>query len=449
LKPLNPLKLLVVDSDTRALDDIRACLAEDKLVVTTASSGAEAIRVLEFSKVDLVILDIQIADVDGLSLLRYIREHFKDIEVIMTAESPTVPEAVLAIKRGAENFLVKPLLPNEWRSAVDRLIGKLNHRRALTRAFTPPETYGLIGISDGIRNVIERIERAAAINANVLIHGESGTGKELVARAIHYGSDRAAARFVPVNCTAIPDTLIESELFGHVKGAFTGAKDSRAGFFQIADGGTIFLDEIGDASLNLQGKLLRVLQNKEIHIVGSSNVRKVDARIIAATHKDLLAMVDKNLFREDLYYRLDVVDIHVPPLRERPADILPLVNHFMNRYAKEMGLKPPHFSDRAMENLKNHSWPGNVRELENLSQRLLVNADSEALDVVDLPKTMRQGVRPRAEGFQTLSAVEAEHILRVLESTAGNKTQAAAILGIDRKTLREKLKRIVETRQPG
>jgi transcriptional regulator with PAS, ATPase and Fis domain len=335
------------------------------------------------------------------------------------------------------------------RSAVDRLVGKLDHRRALNGESKPPETYGLIGISDGIRNVIERIERAAAISANVLIHGESGTGKELVARAIHYGSDRAAARFVPVNCTAIPDTLIESELFGHVKGAFTGAKDSRAGFFQVADGGTIFLDEIGDASINLQGKLLRVLQNKEIHIVGSSNVRKVDARIIAATHKDLLAMVDKNLFREDLYYRLDVIDIYIPPLRERPVVILPLVNHFMNQYTQEMGLEPPNFSDRAMQNLKNHSWPGNVRELENLVQRLLVNADSDTLHVADLPKTMRQGLRPRADGFQTLATVEVEHILRVLESTDGNKTQAAAILGIDRKTLREKLKRMVEIQHPG
>jgi len=449
LKTDDVLKLMAVDSDTGALDDIRECLDGGKLVVTTVSSGAEAIRVLEFSKVDLVILDIQIPDVDGLSLLQYIREHFKDIEVIMTAASPTVPDAVSAIKGGAENLLVKPLQPDELRSAVDRLVGKLDHRRVLMRASTPPETYGLIGISDGIRNVIERIERAAAINANVLIHGESGTGKELVARAIHYGSDRAAARFVPVNCTAIPDTLIESELFGHVKGAFTGAKDSRAGFFQIADGGTIFLDEIGDASLNLQGKLLRVLQNKEIHIVGSSNVRKVDTRIIAATHKDLVAMVAKNLFREDLYYRLDVVDIYVPPLRERPADILPLIRHFMNQYAQEMGLEPPNFSDRAMENLKNHSWPGNVRELENLVQRLLVNADSGTLHVADLPKTMRQGVPSRAEGFQTLAAVEADHILRVLESTGGNKTQAAAILGIDRKTLREKHKRIVETHYPG
>jgi DNA-binding NtrC family response regulator len=367
----------------------------------------------------------------------------------MTTSSPTVPDAVRAIKGGAENFLAKPLQPNELLAAVERLVGKLSQRRALLPESLPPETYGLIGISDGIRKVVERIERAASINANVLIHGESGTGKELVARAIHYGSDRASARFVPVNCTAIPDTLIESELFGHVRGAFTGAKESRAGFFQIADGGSIFLDEIGDASLNLQSKLLRVLQNKEIHIVGSSHVRKVDTRIIAATHKDLLAMVDQNHFREDLYYRLDVVDIYVPPLRERPKDILPLVNHFLDKYAKEMGLEPPRLSDRAIENLNNYSWPGNVRELENLSQRLLVSADNDTLDVADLPGTMHRGIRPNVDALKTLGAIEADYILRVIKSTDGNKTKAASILGIDRKTLREKLKRILPPENSG
>ena len=401
-------------------------------------------RILEFSKVDLVILDIQVPDIDGLSFLRYIREHFKTIEIIMTAHSPTVPDAVRAIKEGAENFLAKPLRSDELLAAVERLVDKIAQRRALVSENRPPETYGLIGVSDSIHSVIERIERAAAINANVLIHGESGTGKELVARAIHYRSDRASARFVPVNCTAIPDTLIESELFGHVKGAFTGAKDSRAGFFQIADGGTIFLDEIGDASLNLQGKLLRVLQSKEIHIVGSSHVRKVDTRIIAATHKNLLAMVAQKLFREDLYYRLDVIDIYVPPLRERTEDILPLINHFLDKYAQEMGSEPPGLSDRAIESLNTYSWPGNVRELENLTQRLLVNADSDTLEVADLPETMNRKIRPIADTdtLKPLAAVEAEHILKVLDSTDGNKTRAASILGIDRKTLRGKLKRI-------
>jgi DNA-binding NtrC family response regulator len=442
VKMRDALKLLAVDNDTGTLDDIRACLGEGGIVVSTAASGAEAMRILEFSKVDLVILDLQLPDIEGFSFLQYIREHFKAIEVIMTARSPTVPDAVRAIKEGAENLIAKPLQPAELLAAVQRLAGKISQRRALGNENPPPETYGLIGVSDGIRKVIERIERAAAINANVLIHGESGTGKELVARAIHYRGDRASARFVPVNCTAIPDTLIESELFGHVKGAFTGAKDSRAGFFQIADGGTIFLDEIGDASLNLQGKLLRVLQSKEIHIVGSSHIRKVDTRIIAATHKDLLAMVNQKYFREDLYYRLDVIDIYVPPLRDRPEDILPLINHFLDKYAKEMGAQPPALSDRIIDSFYAYPWPGNVRELENLTQRLLVNADNEKLDVADLPGTMNRGIRPLADTLTTLAALEAEHILKTLEYTAGNKTRAASILGIDRKTLHTKLKRI-------
>ena len=436
-----PFKVLVVDSDAAVLDRIREHLGPTGLRVATAASGAEALRQLEFRKVDMVILDIQWPDIAGFSLLQHIREQFRAIEVIMTAPSATVPDAVRAIKEGAENFLVKPLRTEELLPAVDRLVEKLNRRKALVADSTPPASYGLIGASADIHKVVERIDRAAATSANVLIRGESGTGKELVARAIHYRSDRAAARFVPVNCTAIPDTLLESELFGHVKGAFTGAKDSRAGFFQIADGGTIFLDEVGDASLNMQGKLLRVLQNKEINIVGSSHIRKVDTRIIAATHKDLEAMVVKNLFREDLFYRLDVIDIHVLPLRERPEDILPLVNHFLDKFSQEMGRTRPILTDRALESLRGYAWPGNVRELENLTQRLLVNTDGEAIEAADLPETMRRGRPVSEDGLVSLAEMEANHIHNVLAAMGGNKTQAAGILGIDRKTLREKLKR--------
>ncbi|MFZ7125899.1 MAG: sigma-54-dependent transcriptional regulator [Desulfobacterales bacterium] len=439
---VKPFRVLSVDSDAATLELIRERLGQAGLEVTTALSGAEAIRVLEFRKLDLVIVDIHIPDIEGLSLLRFIREHFKDLEVIMTAQSPTVPEAVEAIKGGAENFLVKPLREEELQSAVDRLIDKRNRRQEAATSSPPAQAYGFAGESEGIRKVIERIDRAASTSANVLIHGESGTGKELVARAIHYRGDRAAARFVPINCTAIPDTLLESELFGHVKGAFTGARDSRAGFFQIADGGTIFLDEIGDASINMQGKLLRVLQNKEIHIVGSSHVRKVDTRIIAATHKDLQSMVKKGLFREDLYYRLVVIDIHIPPLRERPDDILPLVSLFLTRFSREMNRTPPAFTDRALETLKGFDWPGNVRELENLIQRLLVNTDGDTLEVADLPDAMRAARYCPVDDLRPLAAVESEHISRVLTAVNDNKTRAAEILGIDRKTLREKLKRI-------
>ena len=240
-----------------------------------------------------------------------------------------------------------------------------------------------------MRTVFSLIDKAAPTLVNVLISGESGTGKELVARAIHYGGDRASAPFVSVNCTAIPDTLIESELFGHVKGAFTGAKENRTGFFQIADGGTLFLDEIGDASPNLQGKLLRVLQNKEILLVGSSRVRKVDTRVIAATHKNLQALVAKGLFREDLFYRLNVIDIFVPPLRERENDVMILMNHFLNKFSKEMNRPAPRFTDNALQAILHYNWPGNVRELENMVQRLMVVVDADLIDVADLPREMR------------------------------------------------------------
>ena len=280
----------------------------------------------------------------------------------------------------------------------------------------------------------------------MLISGESGTGKELVARAVHYHGDRRAAPFVPVNCTAIPENLLESELFGHVKGAFTGAKDHRTGFFQIADKGTIFLDEIGDAPLSMQGKLLRVMQSKEFSMVGSSRIRAVDTRILAATHKDLMSLVKKKLFREDLYYRLDVIDIRVPPLRERGDDILMLVNHFAQRFARGLNRPVPEFSDNTLRAMKDYPWPGNVRELENLVQRLLVITDEDRIRMADLPAAMRYAYRPGTNPLRPLAEVEREHLQTVLTASGGNKTRAAEILGIDRKTLREKLKRIEQHR---
>jgi transcriptional regulator with PAS, ATPase and Fis domain len=276
----------------------------------------------------------------------------------------------------------------------------------------------------------------------VFISGESGTGKELVARAVHYNSDRRASAFVPVNCSAIPDTLLESELFGHVKGAFTGAKDSRAGFFEIANGGTIFLDEIGDASPNLQAKLLRVMQSKEFCMVGSSRTRTVDTRIIAATHKDLKRLVAQGLFREDLFYRIHVVEIPLPSLSERGDDILMLANHFLRKFAADMNRETPRMTDEALQALAQYAWPGNVRELENLLQRLVIVGDGPVIDITDLPESMRFSISRGRHGDKTLAEVEADHIRAVLARTGDNKTRAAEILGIDRKTLREKLKRL-------
>jgi DNA-binding NtrC family response regulator len=409
--------------------------------VVTAASVAEAVGVLEFTKVDLVIAAVGMPDVDGLTLLRYVRENFGDLEILMLSDHPGIDEAVQSIKAGAHDYLAAPFSQDDLRGAVQRALDKLRQQRRVQAVDLPRRSYGIIGESGGIGRLLAGIDKAATISANVLIHGESGTGKELVARAIHYSSDRAGAPFVPVNCTAIPDSLLESELFGHVKGAFTGAKDSRAGFFQIADGGTVFLDEIGDASLSMQGKLLRVLQNKEIHMVGSSRVRKVDTRIIAATHKDLEAMVPQGLFREDLYYRLVVIELRVPPLRERQEDIPILTRYFLSKFAKELNRPIPTLADGVLEALRHYGWPGNVRELENLVQRLLVIVDREVIEVYDLPDAMRFHLPRRREPLATLAEVEAEHIRRVLSATEGNKTRAAEVLGIDRKTLREKLRK--------
>jgi DNA-binding NtrC family response regulator len=275
----------------------------------------------------------------------------------------------------------------------------------------------------------------------VLITGESGTGKELAARAIHYSSIRSSAPFVPVNCGGIPEGLLESELFGHVKGAFTGATESRAGFFHAADGGTIFLDEISDMSLAMQVKLLRVLQDKEVCMVGSNRTRKIDVRILAATNKNLPDLVKKGLFREDLFYRLNVITINIPPLRERQDDVLLLANHFLNRFAAESGKATIRFSDEALQNLRSYNWPGNVRELENVIQRLVVMTDGYVIEVPDLPSLMRFSALRKTGFTRTLAEVESEYITNVLASVNGNKTRAAEILGIDRKTLREKLKK--------
>ena len=379
------MRILIVDDSPDTLEILQRQLCSAGYAAKVAPGVAEAIGILEFHPVDLVITDMKMPRLSGLDLVRYIRENAADTEIMIMTAYPCIDSAIQSVKDGAEDYLTKPFTEAELFAAIERVREKLLLRRSAHADAAPSASYGIIGESSAMQSVFSLIDKAASTLVNVLISGESGTGKELVARAIHYGSDRASAPFVSVNCTAIPDTLIESELFGHVKGAFTGAKDSRTGFFQVADGGTIFLDEIGDASPNLQGKLLRVLQNKEIHLVGSSHVRKVDTRVIAATHKDLKALVQKNLFREDLFYRLVVIDIPVPPLREREGDLMSLIHYFLSKFSKEMHRSIPEFTDNALQAIRNYSWPGNVRELENLIQRLMVVVDADRIDVIDLP----------------------------------------------------------------
>jgi len=437
----NRFKILAVDDSLDTLEVIQRNLTPEGYKVFTASSVNEAVNILETDSIDLVITDLKMPIVGGLDLIRHVRENLRDVEIMMITGYPSIEGAVEAVKSGAEEYLVKPFTDKELLSAVQRMLEKLVRRRTSQSKNPLNNSYGIIGDSKEMQDVFKQMKKAASTDVTIVISGESGTGKEIVARAVHYNSDRSSAPFVPVNCNAIPNNLLESELFGHVKGAFTGAKGSRAGFFQVADGGTIFLDEIGDASQSMQGKLLRVIQNKEIYMVGSSRTRKVNTRIIAATNKDLLSLVEKGIFREDLYYRINVINIPLPALRERRNDILLLINHFLEKFSKEMDRPMLNFSDDALRALVNYQWPGNVRELENLIQRLVIITDGDFIHVTDLPALMKFYVNQKKDVNRTLADVEIEHIRHVLASVNGNKTKAAKVLGIDRKTLREKLKK--------
>ena len=435
-------RILVVDDAPETLEVLRRNLTSKGYQVYTAPGVDDALRILDSETIDLVITDYKMPRVSGLDMVRHVRENLKDTEVMMITGYASIDGAVEAVKYGAEDYLAKPFTNEELFSAVEHALDKLRCRRIthIGSAGQPTESYGILGESAAIQKVFNFIDKAATTPATVLITGESGTGKELVARAIHYRSSRASAPFVPVNCGSIPEGLLESELFGHLKGSFTGAGETRAGFFQTADGGTIFLDEISETSLAMQVKLLRVLQDKEVCMVGDYRTRKVDVRIVAATNKDLVSLVKKGLFREDLFFRLSVITVAVPPLAERANDVLILAQHFADKFSKEMDKKSIRFSDSALKALEKYDWPGNVRELENIIQRLVVMTDDDTVKANDLPSLMRFSA-PRQKGLKrTLAEVERSHIRAVLDSVNGNKTRAAEILGIDRKTLRERLK---------
>ncbi len=434
--------ILVVDDAPQTIEVISRNLLSEGYTVFTADAVAEAVKVLDSTPVDLVITDLKMPKTSGLDLVRHVRENFRDTEVMMVTGYATIEGAVDAVKTGAEEYLAKPFTEDELLAAVRRALNKLHMRRAAQPGGhrTPQSTWGILGESEPMRETFDAIAKASATDATVLISGESGTGKELVARAIHYSSKRASASFVPVNCGGIPETLLESELFGHMKGAFTGATETRAGFFQAADGGTVFLDEVSETSLPMQVKLLRVLESNEVFMVGSSKPREVNVRVLAATNKDLRTLVEKSTFREDLFYRLNVLNIKIAPLRERGDDILLLARHFGAMFAEEHGKPAPEFSDEALRVLKGYKWPGNVRELRNVIKRLVVMSDEKLIEVPDLPQLMRFSALRESGLNRTLQEVEAEHLKNVLASVDGNKTRAAEILGIDRKTLREKLK---------
>jgi len=441
MKVESEAQILIVDDAQDTVEILRRTLQSEGYRVFSAPDVPRAIDILQQTPFDLVITDYKMPKVSGMELVKHVRENFKDTEIVMITGYPSIDGAVGAVKAGAAEYLQKPFTDEELLSAVRGVLGKLRMRRTaqsqIRRSHAPQ---GFVGESRAMKEVFRQVDKAAPTAATVLITGESGTGKELVARAIHYSSPRAAAPFVPVNCSAIPETLLESELFGYVKGAFTGANESRAGFFQTADGGTIFLDEISATTPSTQVKLLRVLQEREVCMVGSTRPRKVDIRILAATNKDLLRLIEHQSFREDLYFRLNVITIALPPLRERGDDVLLLIQHFARKVASELGKPVPQFSDQALQVLRNYHWPGNVRELENVMQRLVVMTDTDIIEVADLPALMHLSAL-RGRGFsRTLAEVETEYIRNVLDSVGGNRTRAAEILDIDRKTLRERLK---------
>jgi len=434
--------ILIADDFPESRVMIKNILEAEGYIITTVAGVFDAIRTLDSRTVDLVVIDINMSDQSGIDLVKYIRDKFPDIEIVMITTSPGAVGS--GEKFGTEEYVARPFNDDSLVKAVVRARDKLKMRRTmkmqLHKLHSAP--FGIIGQSTAIKKLINMIEKTAPVSATVIISGESGTGKELVARAIHYCSPRASAPFVAVNCGSIPENLVESELFGHVKGAFTGAFETRSGFFQTADVGTIFLDEISETSLAMQVKLLRVLQEKEICMVGSRRTQKIDVRVITSTNRDLTRLVDEGLFRADLYYRLNVITIDLPPLRDREDDILLLIHYFTARFAGAMNKPVTRFSDRALTALKNYKWPGNIRELENVIHRLVIMANEETIDVTDLRAIMGTPVIKIQSDPRTLAMVEADHIQDVLAGVKNNKTRAAEILGIDRKTLREKLKKI-------
>ncbi|MCF7792433.1 MAG: sigma-54 dependent transcriptional regulator [Candidatus Cloacimonetes bacterium] len=435
-------RILVLDDNNVTRDVIKRNLSAHGFQIYTASNFDLTKQILEEIEPDLLITDLKMPDISGLDVIIHVTENFKNTEIIVITGYPTINSAVDAVKLGANDYLTKPFTDVELLTAVKKALEKQSNKQEFQREISDGfgEKFGIIGKSAKMLEVFKTIKKASQINSTVLITGESGTGKELVARAIHYAGFRAAAPFVPINCGAIPETLLESELFGYVKGAFTGAHTTREGFFQSADKGTIFLDEISETSMMLQIKMLRVIQEKEVYMVGSNRCQKVDVRILVASNKDLFELVQIKKFREDLFYRLNVLTVQIPPLRERGSDIFQLANHFANKYAEEFNKKVPVFNDEVLEIFGRYNWPGNVRELENLVHRLVIMNEDGKISKADLPDFMKSRIDSCSEVKRSLQEVEIQHIKNVLEYTGNNKTKAAEILEIDRKTLNNKLK---------
>ncbi len=446
---MHTAKILVVDDDAVARDLLADALKKEGYDVEAFSSGEEAIERGRHGRIDLVLTDMRMGTVDGLIVLREFKRFSPDTSIVLLTSFGSLEGAIEAIKQGAYDYLAKPFKKEEIKLVVQRSLDHCLLVRENARyrdELKGRENWSpLVGSSPAMLEVYKLVARVSEGRSTVLLQGESGTGKELIARAIHANSPRRDKPFIPVNCGALPDTLLESEMFGYEKGAFTGAVGTKAGLFEATNGGTLFLDEIGDLGPSLQVKLLRVMQDHEVRRVGGTTSLKIDVRIIAATNRDLEQFVKEGKFRDDLYYRLNVVRITLPPLAERTEDIPMLAHHFLQKCAPGSARAVRGFLPDTIALLKQYRWPGNVRELENAIERAVSLSHGPLLTPDDLPAALRQPVSqagdktdatdPHDDVCLTLEEVEKRHLMRVLKETKGNKVKAAKILGIDRRTL--------------
>ncbi len=440
--------LIVAENGKREWEEIANYLRKRKSTVSTASVAGKVFKMLKRDSINIILCDYHLPDINSLSFLKKVKMIKPSVELIFLSEKATLSNAIKAMKEGAYDFYELPVKPRLLAIVIDKAIEKqliFLEKVKLEKKIKGIINFdNIIGRSKTMRNVIEVIGSVASKNANILITGETGTGKEMVANAIHYNSPRASKPFIKVNCGALNEGVLESEIFGHEKGAFTGAITKRIGRFELADKGTIFIDEIGDISLSTQVKLLRILQEKEFERVGGSQTLKIDVRVIAATNQDLNQLMEEKKFRKDLYYRLNIVHIKVPPLRERKDDIPLLVSNFMNKFNKDKEYRIKGINKDAMQILLNYNWPGNVRELENALEAAMALAPGDVIEAKYLPSFLLLNQPQHTDFYQipqhfTLQEAEREIISFTLEKTKGNKSKAARLLGIGLRTLQRKV----------
>jgi two-component system response regulator AtoC len=436
------LKILVVDDEDIVRESLHDWLCGVGYQVACAVSGEEALEIIKKDKIKIMLADLVMPGINGIELMKEARKIVPTISTVIITAHATIETAITAIREGAHDYVEKPFCPEKVELLIDKLVEHQNLieenislRQKIKDRF---QFEGIIAKSPKMLKIFELIKTVAPTNATVLITGETGTGKEVVARAVHHQSHRRNKPFIATSCAALPESLLESELFGHEKGSFTGAVERKKGKFEAGHGGTLFLDEIGEINSNTQVHLLRALEEKKITRVGSNEEIAVDVRVITATNKDLKEMIIQNQFREDLYYRLKVVTINLPPLRERMEDILPLANHFLKKYAQENNKGLISFSPEVIEFMLHYSWPGNVRELENMIEHGVILSKDNAISLAELPPDI---IQPTQTKGKTIDEVTKNHILNILEETEGNITKAADILGIQRMTLYNKLKK--------